>query len=215
MTTDVAVVSAADAQFFDLLQGMVRSLRDKPEGRDLALYVFDIGMTETQRRWLLLQGARLHIPSGETYRDDLPSYLRAFLSRCRIPELFPGHEVYVWLDADAWVQSWDAFAAYVAGALRTGFAITPETDPAYDRGTVLAVHQASFAMFGPQCVERLRKTGPLNGASWSTPISTRQTGKRCCSSSTRRRCASSAPETILVPPSCRRPATGSSISRCR
>ena len=28
MTSDVAIVSAADADFFDLLQGMVRSLRD-------------------------------------------------------------------------------------------------------------------------------------------------------------------------------------------
>jgi len=162
MTDDVAVVSAADANFFDLIQGMVRSLRDKPQGREVALYVFDIGMTEVQRRWLLLQGATLLIPSGKPYRDGLPSYLRAFLSRCRIPELFPGHEVYLWIDADAWVQHWNAIQSYVEGALRAGFAISPETDPAYDRATVLAVHQASFAMFGSESLECLSTRGPFN-----------------------------------------------------
>jgi hypothetical protein len=59
MTGDIAVVSAADAGFFDLLQGMVRSLRDGAAGRDFSLYVFDIGLTEARRRWLLVEGARL------------------------------------------------------------------------------------------------------------------------------------------------------------
>jgi hypothetical protein len=162
MTGDIAVVSASDAGFFDLLQGMVRSLRDRAAGRDFSLYVFDIGMTEAQRRWLLVEGARLRAPEPAIDRDGLPAYLRAFLSRCRIPELFPGHEVYLWIDADAWVQRWQAILSYVEGARRAGFAIAPETDPTYPRDKVLEAHEASFAMFGPECLESLHATGPLN-----------------------------------------------------
>jgi predicted O-methyltransferase YrrM len=180
----LAVVSAADAKFFDLLQGTVRSLRDKPQGRNVALYVFDIGLSEAQRRWLLTQGAALHVP-----QDPLAStpVLHAFLSRSRIPELFPGHDVYLWIDADAWVQRWDAIEAYVEGALRAGFAITPETDAAYtyeayadsvrragwvpfevdsayprDAALNILLGGASFAMFGDEYLEQLRTTGSVN-----------------------------------------------------
>jgi hypothetical protein len=161
-TPDFAVVSAADAKYFDLLQGMVRSLREKPQGRNIALYVFDIGLSGAQRHWLLSRGAALHSPESPPYWEGLPAYLRTFLSRCRIPELLPGHDVYLWIDADAWIQRWDAVESYVESARRTGFAITPEIDAAYDRDLVLRVHGPSFAMFGPEYLEQLRATGPLN-----------------------------------------------------
>ena len=108
----LAIVSAAGSQFFDLLQGAVRSLRDKPQGRDAAMYVFDNGLNEAQRRWLLTQGATLHVPQDPlllkplliegSFKSASPVH-HAILSRSRIPELFPGHDVYLWIDADAWI----------------------------------------------------------------------------------------------------------------
>ena len=193
----LAIVSAADANFFDLLQGTVRSLRDKPQGRNAALYVFDIGLSEAQRRWLLIQGATLHVPQDPmlsrpcvekgSYRHASPM-LHAFLSRSRIPELFPGHDVYLWIDADAWIQRWEAVEAYVEGALRAGFAVTPETDaaytveafvegslrvgavpnfeidPTYPRNAPVNIPLLgpSFAMFGVEYLEQLRTNGSLN-----------------------------------------------------
>ncbi len=162
MIVDLAVVSAADSAFFDLLQGMVRSLRDKPEGRDVSLNIFDIGLGDAQRQWLLTQGARLLVPDHPAEMDNLPHFMRAFLPRCRIPEHFPGHDVYLWIDADAWLQSWDAVELYVQGALRAGFAITEESDPAYDRGPMLYTHERTFAMFGPEYREPSRLFRSMN-----------------------------------------------------
>lgn len=158
MTDDVAIVSAADADSFYSLQGMVRSLRDKPQGRAIALHVFDAGLTELQRRWLMVQGAMLRVANGGPGRDAR----HLLLGRCRLPEFFPGHEVYLWIDADAWVQRWDSIEAYIEGARRLGFAITPETDPAYARPNALATPERGVAMFGPPALERLRAAGPLN-----------------------------------------------------
>jgi hypothetical protein len=182
----LAVVSAADAKFFDLLQGTVRSLRDKPQGRNVALYVFDIGLSEAQRQWLLSQGVTLHVAQDPLLLSR-PPLLHAFLSRSRIPELFPGHDVYLWIDADAWIQRWEAVEAYVEGALRAGFAVTPESDPAYtvkayaecalragwfpleidpayprNAAVNIRLHGPSFAMFGGEYLEQLRTTAPLN-----------------------------------------------------
>lgn len=171
-------------------------MRDKPQGRNATLYVFDIGLSEAQRRWLLSQGVTLHVPQDPLLSRPLfvegsykhgPPVLHAFLSRSRIPELFPGHDVYLWIDADAWVQRWEAVEAYVEGALRAGFAVTPETDPAYTveayaecarragwvpfeidpthpRNVALNIrlHGPSFAMFGAEYLEQLRTIAPLN-----------------------------------------------------
>lgn len=161
MDYDVAVVSAADSSFFDLLQGMVCSLRDQPQGRGIKLYVFDLGLSAAERRWLIVRGATLRAPLVESFGSGLALPLQALLSRCRIPELFPGHEIYLWIDADAWIQRWDAVETYVQYAAQAGFAITPETDPAYDRDSVAAAHGASFAMFDVPSLDSL-SAGPVN-----------------------------------------------------
>jgi predicted O-methyltransferase YrrM len=163
MTSELAVVSGADANFFPLLRGLVGSLRDLDEGRGADLHIFDIGLTEPQRRWLLVQGARLHrLPDAAPGRVNLPAHFRLLLLRCRIPELLPGHQIYLWIDADAWVQRWEAIEAYAAGARRAGFAIVAETDPAYDRRILQLAHAPSFAAFGAEASERLSRAGSRN-----------------------------------------------------
>jgi hypothetical protein len=57
---------------------------------------------------------------------DKPKYLKALVSRPFLPEYFPGYEVYIWIDADAWVQDWSAIELLALGAKRKGFAIVPE-----------------------------------------------------------------------------------------
>jgi hypothetical protein len=69
---------------------------------------------------------------------------------------------YLWLDADAWIQRQDAVDAYVEGALRTGFAITPEIDPAYGDDEVLRAHYNSFDMFGDEHLKGFIANGAMN-----------------------------------------------------
>jgi predicted O-methyltransferase YrrM len=161
MEYDLAVLSVADAAAFDLLSGLVRSLREKPEAGDCALYVVDLGLTGSQRQWLLIQGAKLRWPDLASDPPGAPGAQSPFFSRCRIPELFPVHDVYLWIDANAWVQCWDAVEQYVEGALRTGFAITPVADPAYDRDDIPDPGPARSAVFGAE-PERLSSTLPVD-----------------------------------------------------
>ena len=102
--------------------------------------------------------ARIDYPAE---MDNLPTFMRAFLARCRIPEYFPGHKV-SFDDADAWCESWGAVELYMEGALRRGFAITSDSDPAYGRDRVPDEQEPLFAMFGPEYVERLRLSSPMN-----------------------------------------------------
>jgi len=52
-------------------------------------------------------------------------------ARPQLPKWFPGYDIYVWIDADAWVQDWKAVRLYISSAQKLTFAITPETDRSY------------------------------------------------------------------------------------
>lgn len=132
MTQNCLVVAAADAMFFDLAQGCIQSLRDKPESRSTALAFFDLGCTDEQRSWLRGRVDFVQQPDWEfSFKDraKTPGYLRGLLARPFLRRYFPGFEVYLWIDSDAWVQDWRAVDLFVEGARRrTGLAIVPEVD---------------------------------------------------------------------------------------
>jgi hypothetical protein len=66
-------------------------------------------------------------------QERTPEALKAQVARPFLPRHFPGHEMYFWLDADAWLQEWRAVELYCAAAGRERLAIVPEIDRAYKR----------------------------------------------------------------------------------
>ncbi|MFS8907272.1 TylF/MycF/NovP-related O-methyltransferase [Synechococcus sp. OH2] len=123
------VVTSADSKFFELVQGTILSIREKPQGYSVDIGFFDVGLTPEQLQWIsqyvdhvVEPSWNYDIPNSNSY----PNYLKALLSRPFLPEYFPGYEVYIWIDADAWVQEWSAIELLELGAIHAGFAIVPE-----------------------------------------------------------------------------------------
>ena len=128
------MISAADEGFMPLARGLVQSLLAwQPRPFD-ALGFFDLGLSQASRSWLAGHGAELVTPGWDLpVADDLRArqpHLRALTVRPFLPRHFPGHAVYAWIDADAWVQ--ERFALdWLLGAGRQTLAIVPELDRAY------------------------------------------------------------------------------------
>ena len=128
------IVSGADSGYFELLQGCVRSIRDKPEGRSIALGILDVGLDGGERQWLEEQGAKVVAPGWDMdfpERDQTPRYKQAQYGRPFIPKHFPGHDLYLWIDADAWVQDWAAVDLFFRAAADNTIALVPEIDRSY------------------------------------------------------------------------------------
>jgi len=128
------IVSGADRGYFELLAGTLRSIRDKPGGAKIALGVLDVGLTAEQRRWIEGRGARIVTPGWDLdfpERAAAPIYRQAQYGRPFLPRHFPGHDLYMWLDADAWVQDWSAVELFFRAAADGSLAIVPELDRAY------------------------------------------------------------------------------------
>ena len=127
------LITGGDARFFYLAQGCIQSVRDKSEAANVHIAFLDLGCTTDQLSWLNTNVNVVRRVDWEfTYptRDRTPPHLRIqHAATVSAPEYFPGYEVYLWIDADTWVQEWAAIRLFIEGARRRrGLAIVPELD---------------------------------------------------------------------------------------
>lgn len=135
----IIIITAADANYFELVRGTILSVREKPEGKNIAIGFFDLGCTPEQLQWLERQVTFIKKPDWDfdfPGRNETPEHLKGLLVRPYLRKYFPEFDIYFWIDADAWVQDWRAIDLFVAGASRRGLAIVPE------------VHRASLQLYG-------------------------------------------------------------------
>lgn len=138
--TEIAIVTGADATYAGMLEECLRSIRDKPESRQVTLCLLDVGLGEHRDRLATLAdklvepGWDIDFPA----RPRTPGYYRAMFARPFLPRHFPGHRLYLWIDADAWVQDWRAIELFIEGARQTDpasgrpcLAVVPELDRSY------------------------------------------------------------------------------------
>lgn len=134
-------VTAANEAFVPLLEGLVGSLQQWRSTPIDDLACFDLGLGKSSRAWVASQARFLvkpawDLPVDEGTKAAKPAY-RGLTVRPYLRDYFPGYDVYLWLDADLWVQRKAALDAYIKGASRMGLAIAAQTHPAY-------VHQPGF-----------------------------------------------------------------------
>jgi hypothetical protein len=169
----VTIVSAADANYFDLLQGLVLSLRDN--GVDLPISLLDIGLAAEQRVWLADHGcstaeAGWDIPPKRP--GTVPDWYRVLWDRPFLPRYFPGYEIYLWLDADIWVQNARVVEIFCSAAASGKLAIVPEIDRSYwtmqkPKKLFGQNHKAFAYAFGLHAGYRLGRKAILNAGAFA------------------------------------------------
>lgn len=129
-----AIVISSDANYFDLLMGTVRSLRERAPELNADLCILDVGLAADQVAVLkgvaasvVTVGWDLDFPG----RDRTPGYFKAMVSRPYLPTHFPGYETYMWIDSDAWVQDASVISLFLEAAAGGALAIVPEIDRGY------------------------------------------------------------------------------------
>ena len=138
MAHSTVIVTGGDAAFFCLMQQAIESLIALGLREDAQLGVLDQGLLPGQVRWLTERGCRV-VPA--TWNIDVPIGLRrqaqvGLVARTSLRDYFPGFEVYVWFDADAWAQTREFFDRMVDGARRHGAALVRENGRGYRRHTL-------------------------------------------------------------------------------
>jgi hypothetical protein len=144
------VVTAANETFFDLLDELLLSLERAEDAPPLEVGCLDLGLSAHQVSNLMARGVHVVQPAtGLTMRGQPvgPTAL-SYLARPYLPDNFPGYQVYVWLDADTWVQRGRALVTLINAANEHGAAMVREDDPTYKSNLGLFLWKAKHYLFG-------------------------------------------------------------------
>ncbi|MDB2470601.1 glycosyl transferase [Candidatus Pelagibacter bacterium] len=129
------IVSLADANYFELLNELVDSVKNFKQSKDIAICILDAGLTEQQKN--ILSKKVDEIKSAE-WDIDVPAFkvkgrewLKSQVSRAFLPKYFPNYDKYLWIDCDAWVNNWESIELYFKACEDGKLGITQTLGPGY------------------------------------------------------------------------------------
>jgi hypothetical protein len=129
------IVTASNDHFSPPLQGLLSSLRQWPEPPFADIAVLDLGLTPDRRAWIEQVTRRIAQPGWDFPVDDAlrghQPEARAVTARPFLPRYFPGYDIYLWMDADTWVQERFALDQCIAAAAEGALAAVPERHACY------------------------------------------------------------------------------------
>ncbi|WP_434622698.1 glycosyltransferase [Azospirillum sp. B2RO_4] len=124
------VVTGGDNRYHPLIRELIASLRALKPAADCPIGVIDAGLTDGQIAELKAQGAAVVTPpwpvSIPAHKLRNRIHLKANLAKLHLPTYFPGYDTVIWIDADAWVQDWEAVEMLRRGAALNRFAIVAQ-----------------------------------------------------------------------------------------
>ena len=129
------IVSLADANYFELLNELVDSIKSFEKSKDTAICILDAGLTSEQK--IILSKKVDEIKSAE-WDIEVPAFkikgkewLKSQVSRAFLPKYFPNYEKYLWIDCDAWVNDWGSVELYFKACENGKLGITQTLGPGY------------------------------------------------------------------------------------
>lgn len=127
----VLFVTGSDSTQFSLAYDCIQSIREKATGTDHDIAFLDLGCSAEQRERVVQLGCVVREACWEFgIRNSLPQAECRKGQMCRpfLPEYFPDHELFFWIDADAWIQDSNAISLFVEAASTRGAGLVPELE---------------------------------------------------------------------------------------
>ena len=157
------IVSLADSNYFELINELIDSIKRFEQSKDIAICIMDAGLKTEQIEILkkkvdIIKKAEwdIEVSSNKVKNKE---WLKSQVSRAFLPKYFPGYEKYLWIDADAWVNSWYAIELYLKGCENKKLSIATSADRAYGRVLRADWVFGSFARIKSQNYKHAKSSG--------------------------------------------------------
>ena len=157
------IISLADSNYFLLLNELIDSIKRFKESKELAICILDAGLEDKQKEILKkkvdsIESADwdIKVPEAKVKGKE---WLKSQVSRAFLPKYFPGYEKYIWIDADAWVNSWYPIKLLLKGCENNKLSIVSSADRAYGRVLRAEWVFRSFARIKSQNYKHAKSSG--------------------------------------------------------
>ena len=161
--TDNAIISLSDSNYFELLNEQIDSIKRFKQSKDFSICIMDAGLEEYQVEILQKKVDKIvkakwdiEVPDSKVKGKE---WLKSQVSRAFLPEYFPGYKKYIWIDADAWVNSWESIELYSKGCENKKLAIATSADRSYGRVLRAEWVFGSFAKIKSQNYKHAKSSG--------------------------------------------------------
>lgn len=157
------IISLADSNYFELLNELINSIKRFKQSHEVAICVLDAGLS--QKEVEILKNKVDEIKKAE-WDIEVPNFkiknrewLKSQVSRAFLPNYFPGYKKYLWIDADAWVNTWETIELYFKGCEKNKLAIATSADRSYGRVLRAEWFFGSFAKIKSQNYKHAKSSG--------------------------------------------------------
>tara|TARA_Y100001970_G_scaffold239352_1_gene301220 strand:+ start:38 stop:937 length:900 start_codon:yes stop_codon:yes gene_type:complete len=131
------IISLADSNYFELLNELIDSIKRFEESKNIAICILNAGLKNNEIESLSKKVDEIKDANWDIevpkHKIGQKEWLKSQVSRAFIPNYFPGYDKYLWIDADAWVNSWEAIELYFKGCNNNKLAIATSADRSYGR----------------------------------------------------------------------------------
>jgi len=157
------IISLADSNYFELLSELVDSIKQFKESNNTAICIMDAGLTDDQKSILSKKVDQIKPAEWDievsNFKIKGREWLKSQVSRAFLPNYFPNYKKYLWIDADAWVNSWKAIELYFKGCENNKLSIATSADRAYGRVLRVDWFFRSFAKIKSQNYKHAKSSG--------------------------------------------------------
>jgi len=131
----VIIINGCDSGFFGMMKDSLDSLERLNLRVEADFGILDLGLLDEQVKYCEDRGYIIKKPH---WTMSIPNELRknhqlGLVARTDLREYFPGYDIYLWFDADAWAQTPEFFFELTEGASQRGAALIAENGPGYKK----------------------------------------------------------------------------------
>ena len=116
----IAIVSLADENYFHLLEDLINSIKSFNQSKDLSICILDAGLSEEQKKKITGKVYSIKKAKWDIEVDQKKirnrEWLKSQVCRPFLPNYFPEFDKIIWIDCDAWINSWVAIEHLINGS---------------------------------------------------------------------------------------------------
>tara|TARA_B100002019_G_C21221252_1_gene574870 strand:+ start:404 stop:1303 length:900 start_codon:yes stop_codon:yes gene_type:complete len=131
------IISLADSNYYELINELINSIKRFKQSEKVAICIMDAGLTNDQINILKDKVDKIKKAEWDIKVSDFKikgrEWLKSQVSRAFLPNYFPGFKKYLWIDADAWVNTWETIELYFKACENKKLAIATSADRSYGR----------------------------------------------------------------------------------
>jgi len=130
MHEDVTIVSGGDSKYFQLLKELALSIREKPEGKNLNIVYLDGGLTNENIGYFKSLNIEVVDPCWcnpiAEKKAAGRNFLKINIAKMHLDVILPNKKIIIWIDADAWLQTFESINLFSIVAKKNKLAIVSQ-----------------------------------------------------------------------------------------